>query len=73
MTNETWIYLHTQEYRGKEIAIYSVDHWFGGRVIGTTHQTEADLEEFVIDRCKQVIDQLFQQPAREIYTDDIPF
>jgi hypothetical protein len=70
-----WTYLYTQDYRRRAIAVYQVDHWFGARVVfdGSVYETEADLEEFVIDRCKQVIDQSFPQPAREIDADDIPF
>lgn len=73
MSNEVWNYLYTQEYRGKAIAIYQVNHWFGGRIVGTPHETEADLEEFVIARCEQVIDQLFPIPVCEKDYDDIPF
>ncbi|MFM7886629.1 MAG: hypothetical protein ACKPCM_08065 [Pseudanabaena sp.] len=73
MTNE-WKYLHKVSYRGSDIAIYQVDHWFGARVVfqGYAYETEADLEEYVLERCEKKIDQSFPQPALEIY-EDIPF
>lgn len=72
--NDDWVYLRTVTYRRRNIAIYQVDHWFRARVLfnGSVYETEADLEEFLIERCKQVIDQTFPQPARETY-DEIPF